>query len=102
VTGSTRSDLVPDLPRIAEAGVPGYVVDGWYGLYAKVGTPKPIVDRMAVETQRAIKSAEARASLRKLGNEAVGSTPDEFRKFLQQEIDKWAKLVKKIELKPLN
>jgi len=102
VTGSERSPIVPDLPRIAEAGVPGYKVDGWYGFYTRTGTPQAIVDRMAKEVQRAIRSDEARRKLAKLGNEAIGSSPAEFRKMLDSEIAKWARLVKQIGLKPLS
>ena len=102
VTGSKRAPAFPNLPTIAEAGVPGYAVDGWYGLYVRVGTPPQIVKRLAMEAQRGIRSTEAREKLHKLGNEPVGSSPEEFRVFLNAEIEKWAKLVKQIGLKPLN
>lgn len=102
VTGEKRSPEYPDLPTISEAGVPGFHVNGWYGFYAPAGTPSAIIARLSTETKRAMFSPEAKEKLRKLGNEPVASSPEEFKKFLHSEIDKWAKLIKKIGLKPLN
>lgn len=102
VTGSKRAPAFPDLPMISEAGLPGYVVDGWYGFYAPAGTPADIIRRLSTETKRAFSSAEARERLRILGNEPVASSPEEFETLMRAEIAKWAKLIQQIGLKPLN
>jgi tripartite-type tricarboxylate transporter receptor subunit TctC len=101
VTGSKRSDAYPELPRISEAGVPGFVVDGWYGFYAPAGTPRHVIDRLAKETRRGLHSPEAKEKLQKLGNEPVASSPEEFEKMMRAEIAKWAKVIKQIGLKPI-
>ena len=102
VTGSTRAPAFPELPTISEAGVPGFVVDGWYGFYAPAGTPPDIIRRLFTETKRALFSPEAKEKLRILGNEPVASSPEEFESLLRAETAKWAKLIKDIGLKPIN
>lgn len=102
VTGSKRAPEFPDLPTISEAGVPGFVVNGWYGFYAPAGTPPDIISRLSAETKRALFSVEAKEKLRVMGNEPVASSPQEFESLLRAEIAKWAKLIKDIGLKPIN
>ncbi len=102
VTGSTRAAAYPTLPKISEAGVPGFVVNGWYGFYAPAGTPPDIIRRLSTETKRALFSTEAKEKLRLLGNEPVASSPEEFESLLRAETAMWAKLIKDIGLKPIN
>ena len=102
VTGSKRAPAFPDLPTISEAGVPGFVVDGWYGFFAPAGTPPDIIARLSTETSRALLSPEGMAKLRLMGNEPVASSPAEFESFFRAETAKWAKLIKDIGLRPLN
>jgi tripartite-type tricarboxylate transporter receptor subunit TctC len=102
VTASKRARAFPDLPTISEAGVPGFVVDGWYGFYAPAGTPPNIIARLSTETKRAMLHPEAMEKLRLMGNEPVASSPAEFETFFRHETAKWAKLIKDIGLKPLN
>ena len=102
VTGTTRVEQLPDLPTIAESAIPGYVVTGWYGFYAPAGTPPDVIRRLYAETKRGLESSEAKEQLRMLGNEPVGSSPQEFLAFARAEADKWAKLVKDIGLKKIN
>ncbi len=94
VTGPKRFMELPDVPTIAESGVPGYNVTGWYGLYAPVGTPAEIVRLLHAEVVRALNSPEVKERLQRTGNEPVGSSPEEFLEFVRAEVTKWAKVVK--------
>ena len=94
VTSAHRSAAAPDLPTIAESGCPGFSADAWSGLFAPKGTPRPIVDKLAAETQRILKLPEVQKRLADLGAEPVGSTPAEFSEHVKREIDKWARVVK--------
>jgi len=94
VTSAKRSPAAPELPTIAESGYPGFSADAWSGLFAPRGTPKAIVDKISLETQRILKTPEVQKRLGELGAEPVGSTPAEFAQFVQREIDKWARVVK--------
>ena len=93
-TGTRRSAVVPELPTVAEAGVPGYAVEAWYGVAAPAGTPRAIVERLSADLARVVAHPEVREALRAQGAEGVGNTPDEFARYLRAEIDKWAKTVK--------
>lgn len=98
VTGSQRYAELPNVPTIAESGVPGYNVTGWYGLYAPVATPIEIVRKLHIETVRGFSSPEIRERLIKAGNDPVVSTPEAFDAFVRVEIAKWAKVVKDARL----
>jgi tripartite-type tricarboxylate transporter receptor subunit TctC len=100
VSPARRSPAVPDLPTIAEAGVPGYDAGAWFGLVAPAGTPKPIIDKLAAETQRILKIPDVAERLSGLGAEPVGNSPDEFATFTKAEIAKWKKVIQdaKVEL----
>ena len=93
-TGGKRSVAAPELPTVAESGLPGYLVEAWYGVMAPTGTPRPIIDRLAVELARIVQAPDVRETLRAQGTEAVGSTPEEFARYLRAEIEKWSKMVK--------
>ena len=93
-TGARRSVVAPELPTVAEAGLPGYAVEAWYGVLAPAGTPRAIVERLSGDLARILQSAEGREALRAQGAEAVGSTPEEFARYLRADVDKWAKMVK--------
>jgi len=94
VTGAQRSRSVPDLPTIAEAGLPGYSASGWYGFVAPAATPRDIVTRLAGEFNRILKQPDVVERLSAQGAEPVGGTPEQFGAFIRDEINKWAKLVK--------
>jgi tripartite-type tricarboxylate transporter receptor subunit TctC len=98
VTGSQRFAELPAVPTLAESGVPGYHVTGWYGLYAPAGTPPEIVRRLQTESARGLNSPDLRERLIKAGNDPVGSTPEAFEAFVRSEIAKWAKVVKDAKL----
>lgn len=94
VTGPKRFTELPEVPTIAESGVPGYYVTGWYGFYAPVGTSAEIVQRLHAEARRALNSPDVTEKLAKTGNVPVVSSPEEFAAFMRAEIGKWAKVIK--------
>jgi tripartite-type tricarboxylate transporter receptor subunit TctC len=100
VTTRERVKALPDVPTIAESGVPGYEFSNWWGLLAPRGTPEPIVQRLNQEVRRALQQPSVQARLGGESGEPVGSTPEYFRDYLKAEIAKYAKLVKEVGLKP--
>ena len=94
VSPAKRSPAAPDLPTIAESGVPGYDSGAWFGLLAPAGTPKAIVDKLAIETVRILKLPDVNRRISELGAEPVGGTPQQFSALIKSEIAKWAKVIK--------
>jgi tripartite-type tricarboxylate transporter receptor subunit TctC len=92
-SGKARSSVLPEVPTVAEAGVPGYEAVIWLGIMAPAGTPKAVVDRLNAEITRAANSPEMKAAWAKQGAVAMSMTPEEFARFVRQDIDKWAKIV---------
>ncbi len=99
VTGAQRSPFVPELPTIAESGVPGYAASGWFGVLAPAATPRGIITRLNAVIVKGIKGAEARERLAALGGDVVANTPAEFAAYLRADLAKWSKLIKVIGLK---
>jgi len=93
-SGRTRSAVMPDIPTVSEAGVPGYDAVIWLGIMAPSGTPKPIVDRLNAEIQKVLAQPDVKADFAKQGAVPMQMSADDFGKFLAQDIDKWAKVVK--------
>jgi len=93
VTTPQRSPAAPEVPAIGET-LKGYEATGWQGLFAPAGTPRPIVDKIAVEVKRIFDTPEVAESLRKLGGEPSPTTPDEFAEFTRSERAKWQQVVK--------
>ena len=93
VTSDRRFGALPDLPTMIEAGVPGYVLTNWYGLWAPKGTPDALAVRMAADVAKAFRTDEVAAQLRGMGAEVVASTPEEFARFVVAEKQKWAEIV---------
>ena len=89
-----RSTILPDLPTIAEAGVPGYQAVIWSGLLAPSKTPRAIIDKLYKDTSRIVLAAEFKERLVQLGSDAVGSTPEQWGAFIKSEIEKWGKIAK--------
>ena len=94
VTGVKRVTSAPEVPTIAEAGVAGYEVTGWYGLVAPAGTPKDIVARLSAQTAAAMRAAEVAKRFSSEGAEPVGSTPEAFGEVIARDTAKWAKVIK--------
>ena len=100
VTSLKRVQAFPDVPTIAESGLPDYEVVSWQGIFAPAGTPPDIVKRLNEEIVRILRMPDVVERMDTLGLEPVGNTPDEFAKFQRAEIVKWAKVVKEAGLKP--
>jgi tripartite-type tricarboxylate transporter receptor subunit TctC len=100
VTGSRRSAVMPEVPTIAEAGVPGYEAVQWYGVLAPAKTPKEIVTRLNTEIVRILKSPDVKQRLASDGVDVEADTPDEFARYIQSELVKWAKVAKDAGIKP--
>jgi tripartite-type tricarboxylate transporter receptor subunit TctC len=94
VGGTKRSAVLPDVPTIAESGLPGYAANNWWGIFAPAGTPKPIVDKLYKDIQLALQSPEMLKEFDIEGAAPVTMTSAEFADFVKVEIDKWAKVVK--------
>lgn len=94
VTGPKRSAAMPDVPTVAEGGVPGYEVVAWYGYFAPAGTPRPIIMRVNAEVKRILDLPEMRERLSGEGAEVAASTPEQFAAYIKTEMVKWAAVVK--------
>ena len=92
VTGPKRASIAPEIPTVAESGLPGYEVTGWFGLLAPAKTPPAVIERLNAEINRVLPGLRDRYA--ELGSELVGGTPREFSAFIQTELAKWAKVVK--------
>ena len=97
--GVKRNPVLPDVPTIQEAGVPGYVADNWWGIMAPAGTPQPIVDRLYKDVQAVLTSPELKAALDREGASAVTMSTAEFSTYLENEIVKWGRVVKEGNIK---
>jgi tripartite-type tricarboxylate transporter receptor subunit TctC len=93
ITSPQRSPLVPELPTMIEAGVPGYEMSGWNGIFAVKGTPPEIVEKLHSEVAKILHAPEVRRELTALGAEPVGDTPDEFGAFLKADMARWGKII---------
>lgn len=94
ITSEKRSDIAPDIPTMAQAGVPGYSSQTWYGLLAPAGTPPEIVEKLSVTVAKILRSPDVKTQLLGEGFEVVGSSPQQFLTFIKSEIAKWAKVIK--------
>ena len=99
VTTPTRSKALPDLPTVAESGVPGYEVVGWFGMFAPVGTPMPLVERLSAEAKRALQAPEVVRRAEAEGTEIVGGSPQELALVVKAEVERWRGLVSKPGMK---
>ena len=98
-TGARRSSAAPDIPTVAESGIPGFEVTVWYGVSAPAMTPRAIVNRLNSEIVRALNSPDLRERLKSQGAEPVGNTPEQYTAFIQDEIAKWAKVIQAAGIK---
>ena len=94
VTGAARSSLLPDVPTVSEAGLPGFDVTSWYGVFGPAGLPAGIVAKLNSQIGSAVTAPDVRERLAALGAEPSVKAPEEFSRYVRQEIAKWAKVVK--------
>jgi tripartite-type tricarboxylate transporter receptor subunit TctC len=100
VTTAKRSALMPDLPTIAETGLPGYEAKNWYGMLAPAKTPRAIINRLNAETVKVLNMPDVKSILFKQGLDAAPSTPEKFGAYIKSESAKWAKVIKASGTKP--
>ena len=94
MTGAKRSAAIPNVPTVAESGVPGYETGSWYGVVVPAGPPRAAIARLSREIQAVVKSADFTAKLNEEAVIPVGSTPEAFDKHIRNELARWAKVIK--------
>ena len=100
VTGKTRSEALPDIPTMQEAGVPNYTAITWNGILAPAGTPRPIVARLNAAIVKALQSPDMKAKYAAIGNDVAYSTPEEFGAFIAEETSRWSNVIRTSGIKP--
>jgi tripartite-type tricarboxylate transporter receptor subunit TctC len=99
VTSAKRSSLLPDVPTLSEAGLPGFEMLSWFGLLAPAGTPRAIVTRLNTETIKALNTPEIRTAIVTQGSEAMPGSPEQFADYIKSEIVRIAKIAKMAGIK---
>ena len=99
ITSAKRSISLPEVPTIAESGVPGYETTQWSAILAPAHTPRAVVTKLHAEVNRALKRDDVRQQLANLGVEPVGGTPEDFATYLRADIAKWTRLIKETGLR---
>jgi tripartite-type tricarboxylate transporter receptor subunit TctC len=100
VTSTTRSSLLPDVPTMAEAGLPGFDASLYYGLVAPAGTPRPTIDKLNKELQAALASSDVKKQLGLDGTNITPGTPEDYAAFIDKDEKKWSQLVKASGIEP--
>jgi tripartite-type tricarboxylate transporter receptor subunit TctC len=100
ITGSTRSPALPDAPTIAESGLPGYEVYEWNAIFAPAGTPAPIIAKLSDAIAKALQSPDVRERVASLGGEIAALNPADTAKFVRQQAELWAKVIRAANIKP--
>jgi tripartite-type tricarboxylate transporter receptor subunit TctC len=100
VSSAKRMAALPEVPTIAEAGVPGFEVSNWWGVLAPAGTPQPVLERLYKELSAILESPDTRKRFELEGAEAARMTPAQFAAFVTQETQKWTRVVKDAGIKP--
>ena len=100
VTSAQRSKTLPELPTVAEAGVPGYEAIGWFGLLAPAATPKPVVAKLSADANAVLRDADVVQRMLVLGAEPSGNSPEQFAAFIREDQAKWSRLMRERGIKP--
>ncbi len=98
-SGAKRPRVAPDVPTVAESGLPGFEVSSWYGVFAPAGTPKPVVDKLAAGIARAVELPDVQAKLTELGSDPYILTPAAFAQVIRRDQDMWQKLIRERNIK---
>ena len=99
-TGAGRPETIPDLPTVAESGLPGYEAVGWFGLLAPAATPRSTVEKLSADANRVLADSEVRTRMQAVGADPAGNTPEAFARFIRDDQAKWAKLMREAGIKP--
>ena len=99
VTSATKTPALPNIPSVAESGLPGYAAVGWFGLLAPAATPRAVVAKISADANRVLAQKEVRDAMLALGSEPAGNTPEEFASFIREDLAKWSKLVREQGIK---
>ncbi|HEV7801969.1 MAG TPA: tripartite tricarboxylate transporter substrate-binding protein, partial [Burkholderiales bacterium] len=99
VTSSTRSALAPEIPTIAESGLPGFEVSGWYGLLAPAATAPSILRRLNAESRAGLQAAAMKERLKAQGLEVIDLTPEQSSKFLKDDVARWSRVIRDAGIK---
>ena len=99
ITSATRSALLPDVPNMGEAGVPGFEITAWFGLMAPGGTPQPLIQKISADVARIVATPEIQERILSQASEPVGNRPEEYAAFINAEIVKWRDLIKLANIK---
>jgi len=94
VSTKKRLAVIPEVPTIAEAGVPGYEVVGWNGILAPAKTPRAIIERLNADIVKVIRTPEVEADILAQGIEPIGNTPEEFGRIIRADVERWGKILK--------
>jgi len=100
VASAKRSPLAPELPTVAESGLPGFEVTSWYGLAAPAGTPKAVIARLNADTNNALQSPQVIAQFRQQGYEPIGGSADELNARIKADVATWTKIIRDAEIQP--
>jgi len=100
ISSLQRSSIVPDIPTVAESGLPGFDSWNWFGVFGPANTPRPVVDRMNTEMNRILADPAIKARFHTLGFEVTGGTPAQFTTVMQGEAQKWSKVIREANVKP--
>lgn len=100
ITSEKRSPLLPDLPTMAEGGLPGFLTQTWYGVLAPKGTPEPVISALNTVIVKAVQREDFRSRLAQMGADPIAETPEYFRKMLLEEIERWGKVIRASGIKP--
>jgi tripartite-type tricarboxylate transporter receptor subunit TctC len=99
VTTAKRSPFLPQLPTVAEAGLPGYQAEAWYGMLVPAGTPKEVIARLHTDSVKSLQFADVKSRFKATGLVPIGGTPEELGTYMHSEVEKWGKVVKALELR---
>jgi tripartite-type tricarboxylate transporter receptor subunit TctC len=100
IASPQRSTQLPEVPTVAESGLPGFDVTSWYGIVVRSGTPPAIVKKLHADMAEALASADVKEKLAALGLDPLGNTPEEFQRMIAAESRKWSEIVRKADIKP--